>query len=227
MAKNEARRQKQLAKKKAKRMEKRSQLVRVNSDDPNIRLASAEKWPIVTALVPEDLWHRGMGQLILTRRHPDGRVACAVFLVDSYCLGVKDAFWKIMTESEYDDMLRKVQTSGGALDTVTPEHLAKLVYGAVDYAQALGIPPHPDYRHARMLLAGIDASQCPDIFEFGHEGKPYYIQGPHDSPEKVRSIMHRIKMANGHYLVSVSGSEARQLAESAEGQIIGMEEPVE
>ncbi len=227
MAKNEARRQKQLAKKKAKRAEKQSQLFRLTSDDPNIRLASAEKWPIVASLVPEDLWHGGMGQLILARRHPNGRLACAVFLVDTYCLGVKDAFWKIMTESEYDEVLRKVQTTGGALDAVTPEHFAKLVYGAVDYAQALGLPPHSDYRHARMLLAGIDASQCPDTFEFGHEGKPYYIQGPHDSPEKTRRIMHRIKMANGHFLVSASGTEARQLVGSREGQIIAVEEPMD
>jgi hypothetical protein len=227
MAKNEARRQKQLAKKKAKRAEKRSHLVRINSDDPNIRLAAAEQWPIVAALVPEDLWHHGIGQLILARRCPDGRLACAVFLVDSFCLGVKNAFWKIMTESEYNEMVRRVQTTGGALDTVTPERLAKLVYAAVDYAQALGFPPHPDYRHARMLLAGIDASRCPDIFEFGHDGKPLYIQGPHDSAEKIRSIMHRMRMANGDYVVGVSGSEARQLMDSSEGQAIGVEESVE
>src|SRR5437899_410778 len=73
MANSEARRQKQLAKKKAKRQEKRDYLARRNSDDPTIQLANATHWPVVDALVPEDLWHRGMGQVVIARRHPDGR----------------------------------------------------------------------------------------------------------------------------------------------------------
>ena len=67
MSKDEARRQKQLAKKKAKRDEKRTELARQTSDNPLIRLAGAEAWPIVATLVPETLWSRGMGQLFITR----------------------------------------------------------------------------------------------------------------------------------------------------------------
>ncbi|MBI1832647.1 MAG: hypothetical protein HYR84_14500, partial [Planctomycetes bacterium] len=60
MSKNEARRQKQLAKKKAKRDAKRVQVARQHSDNPLIRLADAPTWPILAAWAPEDL-SDGMG----------------------------------------------------------------------------------------------------------------------------------------------------------------------
>jgi hypothetical protein len=205
---SEARRQKQLARKKAKRQEKRASLARRDSNDPNIVLANASHWPILEALVPEDTWHSGLGQIVIARRHPDGRVACGLFLVDVFCLGVKNAHWQILPESEYETMKRKMQSAGGAFDVVTPEHLVKLVYGAVDFAQSFGFPPHHDYRHARMLLAGIDAAACRDIFEYGHEGKPMFVQGPYDSEAKVRTILDRLKAVEGDYVIGMRGVPA-------------------
>jgi hypothetical protein len=205
MAKSEARRQKQLAKKKAKRDDKRAHLVRLNSDDPTIRLAGAEHWPIFEARVPVQLWERGMGQAVLSRRCPDGRLACGNFLIDAWCLGVKNAHWEIMAETAYDQMIRKIESAGGPMRKVVPEYLAKLVYAAADYAQSFGFPPHPDYRHARLLLVGIDAAQCQDIFEFGKDGKPFYFQGPHDSPAKVRSILQRLNNGVGHFMITLTG----------------------
>lgn len=200
MSKSEARRQKQLAKKKAKRDERRTQMARQSSDNPMIRLAGAEAWPIVDCLVPESLWSEGMGQLALTRRLPDGRLAVAIFLVDIYCLGVKDAFWRITSDWELDEIKRKLECTG-PLHSATPEQFAKLIFGAVDFAQAIGIAPHPDYRHAKLLLAGIDPSQCTDTFEYGMDGRPYFINGPHDSPERIKVIMHKVKLAGGNFSI--------------------------
>jgi hypothetical protein len=207
MSKNEARRQKQLAKRKAKRDQKRTQMARQSSDNPLIRLAEAESWPIVDALVPETLWSRGIGQLILTRRLPDGRLALGNFLVDVFCLGVKNAYWEIISEWDFDVLKRRLEEMG-PLHAATPEQFAKVVLGAVDYALALGIPPHPDFRHAKMLLAGIDPSKCSDTFTFGKDGKPFYINGPHDSPEKIKVIMHKIRLAGGaSMMMTEEGSE--------------------
>lgn len=224
MAKSEARRQKQLAKKKAKRDQKRAFLDRMSSASGVMLLANAEHWPIVEALMPQALWERGIGQVILARRHPTGRIACAAFLLDVFCLGVKDALWKIMTESEYDTLCRRSAQANGTFSQVAPEYLAKLVYAAVDYAGALDIAPHPDYRPAKMLLAGIDATQCPATFEFGREGKPYYIQGPYDSPARIQSVMERVRKAGGHYVVNLNQEEAMDLINQGEATFVAEEE---
>ena len=75
----------------------------------------------------------------------------------------------------------------------------------VHYAQSLGFAPHRDFRPARLLLAGIDPSLCPDELEFGKDGKPLYIQGPNESLDQVRLITSSISARDGHYLIGSDG----------------------
>lgn len=201
-----AREQKRLAKQKAKRTKRRHELARQESSDPTVRLQAADRWPVVSALIPESLWFDGIGNLLITRRMPDGRLACAVFLTDVFCLGVKDALWKILGSREFDS-LRDDFEKHGRLKAVSPEYFAKLVHRAVEYAQSLGFQPHRDYRHAARLLAGIDWSQCADEFQFGMDGRPHYIRGPSESMNKARAIATRVASLGGHYTIGLDASE--------------------
>ena len=200
------REQKRLAKQRAKREARRRQLARQDSPDPTIRLKAAEDWPVAAALVPENLWTTGVGNLIIARRMPDGRLSCALLLLDVFCLGVKDACWKIVTAGEFNDIRKHVEEHG-RLQDVPPEYFAKLVYRAVDYGQSLGFPPHRDFRHAQRLLAGIDPSLCPDEFQFGQDGRPHYIRGPSESMERARTIATRVHALGGYYTLPLGPSE--------------------
>jgi hypothetical protein len=197
-----AREQKKLAKQKAKKDQRRRQLARLTSPDPTARFAAADRWPIVAAEVSETLWLEGLGYAIIARRTPQHLIAYGVFLLDVYCLGVKDAFWRVDAQDAYDHLRKQIAERGG-LKRVSPEHLSKLVHCAADYAQSLGIAPHHDFRHTRLLLAGIDPSQCPENFQFGKDGKPFYIAGPFDAPHRVREIAERVAAAGGHFMASV------------------------
>jgi hypothetical protein len=200
------REQKRLAKLKAKREARRRQLELRSSSNPVIRLKAADGWPVTASLVPENLWSMGIGNLLIARRTPDGRLACGIFLVDVFCLGVKDAVWKLVDTGQFNSLCRDLEAHG-RLAKVTPEHFAKLVYRAADYGQSLGFPPHRDFRHAQRLLAGIDPSRCPDEFEFGHEGQPLYIRGPSESMDKARIIAARVHALGGNYTVPLQRAE--------------------
>lgn len=215
MGQKEARRQKRLAKQKQKRNVKRIQISRLNSNDPTDRLAQVERWPIIETLVPGPLWETGIGQCIIARRVSGVEVAVGVFLVDTYCLGVKDAFWKIVSEPEYRELRTRIDGHGRLLN-VTPEYLSKLVHCAADYAQELGFSPHADFRHARLLLGDIDPSLCSEEFEFGKDGSPLYINGPNESPEKAQRIARRVQAAGGHFIMRVDPFGMDQMALSSE-----------
>ncbi len=176
------------------------------STDPNIRLQAAEKWPVTAAVVSTNIWKSGLGSLAIARCESEGQLVFAVFLVDVHCLGVKNAFWKAGTQQDYDDLIRRMGETQ-KMTAIAPACLAKIVQGAVDYAGSFGLPPHPDFRHAAKLLAGIDPSACPEQFEFGRNGKPFYIQGPHESPAVAAAIMQRIQAAGGHFLIEASGAD--------------------
>jgi hypothetical protein len=209
--KHGAKQQKRLAKQRARRQAKRSILARRSSKDPTIRLQRAEKWPIVQALVSTKLWDEGIGYLVLAREDPEGAIVFATFLVDVLCLGAKNAFWRAGPMEEFRDLVRELEKFQ-ELSPINPACLAKIVKGAVEFAQSFGFPPHPDYRHASLLLTGIDPSTCPERFDFGQEGKPHYFQGPNESPAQARAIAERVHEVGGHYTVMVSGAEEGHLA---------------
>ncbi len=195
-----AKQQKRLAKQKAKRQAKHKMLSQRTSTDPAIRLQRAAKWPIVHSLVDAGIWDKGLGHLLIARQDPDGGVVFAVYLVDVLCLGVKNAFWRAGTSSEFDEVVKKFHDNTGPLHSITPECLAKIVHGAVEFAQSFGFPPHPDYRHAARLLDGIDPASCRREFSFGRDGKPFYISGPYESAAEIQAIITRTRQVGGHFM---------------------------
>jgi hypothetical protein len=203
---NEARRQKKIAKQKAKHQAKRSFLAQRSSADPTVRLQHAEKWPVVRALVAEELWDEGIGYLLIAREEPDGQLVFASFLVDVYCLGVKDAFWRPGTRKEFQELVRQMDEMR-TMVPIAPECLAKIVKGAVDYARPFGFSPHPDYHHASKLLEGIDPAACPETFEFGREGRPFYFRGPNESVAQAQAIATRVRAAGGDYIIQMEPGE--------------------
>jgi hypothetical protein len=207
MAQNHgARQQKRAAKQKAKRSEKRAREFRRTSTDPTIRLAGARKWPVVQAVAASELWGGGIGYLAIARRESEGQLVFGVFLVDVFCLGVKNAFWEVGTIHDFKELIERMEKTQ-TMRTIEPACLVKIVNGAVEYAQSFGFPPHPDFRHAAMVLDGIDAAACPQQFTYGRDGKPFYVQGPHESSARAEAITQRILEAGGHFLVGGPVSE--------------------
>lgn len=193
---HDARQQKKLAKAKAKRQEKRSLIAKQTSKDPTVRFANAAAWPVLDSLVAEGIWERGMGVVLLSRQMSDGGIALTSMVVDTFCMGVKDCLLRTVSTYEYQNLLSRYR-KGGPLITAKPEYVVKLVTEAVAYARAISLPPHEDYRNARLLFAGIDPAACSETFEFGHQGTPLYIQGPHETLAQAQSIMRRVDAAGG------------------------------
>jgi hypothetical protein len=201
MAKNPgARQQKRIAKHKAKRAAKRTFLSRATSQDPTIRLKGAAKWRVVQALEGDGLFDSGIGYMVIAREDGAGKLVFAVFLVDAYCLGVKDAFWRTGTREEFAEMIEQMEARK-TMSPIAPERLVKIIKGAIDYAQGLDLSPHPDYRHASLLLEGIDPSTCADPISFGRDGKPFYVQGPYESADVAAAIAKRVQAAAGHFVI--------------------------
>jgi hypothetical protein len=147
-----------------------------------------------------ELWKRGIGSLLIARQESEGWLVFGVFLVDVYCLGVKNAFWKAGGPKDLQELLQRMDESQEMVP-IEPACLVKIVTGAVEYAQSFGVAPHHDYHHAALLFEGIDPATCPKEFTFGKDGKPFYVQGPNESPAQAEAIMRRIVAAGGHFLI--------------------------
>jgi hypothetical protein len=189
MAVNSRKRQLQKERKEKKRKEKKQQLARMQNAGIAERMRAAADYPVLHSWISESIDDQGMGHVLLSRELPGGRVAVAVFLVDRYCLGVKDVLGEVLGRAAYADKFERGMREKNSTRDAPPAEVCKLVRDAIVYAQALGIPPHPDAAKVLPIFGSIDPNECKTVFEFGKNGKPFFMPGPYDTPERCRQIM--------------------------------------
>ena len=118
---------------------------------------------------------------------------------------------------------------GFFLIDVDPSAAKKLVTESVAYAAESGIAPAKDYRVTSRIFGDIDTST--DTFTFGVNGRPLYVQGPRDSPGRIREIMgalNRHRGAGRWDATLVTGGDildAESLPLDAEGFPIDSDDP--
>ncbi len=159
--------------------------------------AAAVKAPIADVFVPQSLFQQGMGSVWFSRRMADGRYAVSVFLIDAYCLGVKNALNALVQPDDYARRLETMRRSSPDYTREHPAYARKLVERAAAYAKDLGFDPHPDYKLARLIFGDVDASTCPAGFTFGREGKPFFFSGPNDTPKDQKRILQTLEKRCG------------------------------
>jgi transcriptional regulator with XRE-family HTH domain len=123
------------------------------------------------------------------RRHRRGATVC-VYLLDVYCLGIKNAMGP---DSMDEQALRRLATHAFSGYETPPipapiELVRELVLGAADYAHQLGFAPHPDFEQARPHLGPWAG---PSAITFGRDGKPTYISGPYDDADHIIRTLQR------------------------------------
>jgi hypothetical protein len=138
-----------------------------------------------------------------------------MFLVDAYCLGVKDVFFNILPRAIYDKQIYDHLLDLGPVKHITPECVRNLVESAVAYAEFLELPPHADYRVGKLIFGDISAELCPEKFVFGQDGKPFFCAGPHDDMARCQHIIRTLERVCGpggyHYIMPV-GLEGSSLS---------------
>lgn len=189
--KDRARRQaRKQAKKQANRKEqKRKQIALYQSLPDRETLAKAQ---VLDCTVSRALFEKGIGQVVFSRKLAPDAIAVGVFLLDVFCLGVKDAFLRVVSRIYYEGMLVHMEDRNPQ-EARNPEYVCKLVTEAVRWSTALGFRPHPDFLTAETVFGDIDPAACGETFVFGQDGKPFYIQGPHDSPTRAALIMRTLE----------------------------------
>lgn len=154
-------------------------------------------WSSELLVVPRDGWDdldigpdgpAGVALVLVARATRNDRVSVCGFLLDTFCLGVKNTIGpEEMRGRDLPAFVRMYFMAFPAPALPAPIELAQhLVLGSVAFADALGFSPHPDFEAVRGHLGEIDG---PCAITFGREGRPLYVAGPYDDPIAVMETL--------------------------------------
>ena len=82
-------------------------------------------------------------------------------------------------------MFEKLKKMNSSLAWSRSQLLA-LIEQSLEYARGNGFSPMSAVPKLLPIFGDVDSTACQEAFVFGGpEGKPYFIRGPHDAPERI------------------------------------------
>jgi hypothetical protein len=169
------------------------------------RIFKARKCPVYECLINPNWQDDGLANILLSRKQPDNNIIFGCFLVDTFCLGLKDSFCNVgLSLSEYEDDLKiSVFKEGEPIDcSVTLIH--QIIFGAIQYAANLGFKPNKNYSLSKFILE--DESDYLELLtlEFGKDGKPFYIPDSYDpSNSIIKQLENKLGKGNFDFMKEV------------------------
>jgi hypothetical protein len=169
-------------------------------------LQKARQLPIFDCQISAD-WKGDVGlvQVLIARQQPDGKIAYGLYLIDKFCLGLKNTSYdaNLSVEEYRQEVVRDVQRTA-PMKSCPPDLAHQFIYQAIDYAAQFGFKPQKDYKWSRLILEKRGTLEEPHKLTFGKDGKPFYISGPYDNPQAIIAKLEKTAgPGNYEYLVHV------------------------
>ncbi len=208
MKKGDKKKQQKAFKRRTERKQVRKQENVLQVLSPLRYVRQARSYPIEGCWVQQDWDEGGLAVVAIARRQPNGNIVFGNYLVDLYCLGLKDTYFNadIPSSQFQHEFLPKMFRSAGKPIKISPDLAHEIIYGGIEYANQFGFRPHSDYKLSQFILDPTDMHPRTGKVEFGKDGKPFFVQGPHDNVDAILRQLERIAgQGNYHYLMQLGG----------------------
>jgi len=157
----------------------------------------ARSLPIHECLVNQQWQDQDFANLIVARSHTNGNITACMYLVDLYCLGIKDTHYLFnTTKLNYQEKFGGNDKLNFKPISYTMAH--NIVYAGLEFAQKYGFKPHKEFTSTTRFMLEEDTEDVELIdIECGKNGKPLYVSGPYDDDTKTRKIIAQLEKTAG------------------------------
>ena len=187
-----------MAQKRAKKAQRRKQVVaqkrRAEALEASLpaRVLRAADAPIQGCFLTESVFDIGMGTLVLARGATPHHISLSSFLIDVFCLGIKDVMFESV-ESDVFEMYMDATDAGSPMVSVDPGYARKLLRDLAAWSQSIGFAPHRDFAVVERMFGDVSADASDAVFQFGRDGKPVYIPGPSETAPLIRRRIEQLQ----------------------------------
>ena len=159
----------------------------MQKNEPFFMIQNASQYPIEKCFINANWKESGLANILVVRKNIEiDKYLFGMFLVDLYCLGVKNVFFnaKLDWNAIQHGIIDYVQEGMVDMDY---EECRGLILGAIDFAKKIGFVPHEDWEKAKEFVEPQKPYKTK--YKFGKNGKPFYVAGPDDDVEEIIKIL--------------------------------------
>jgi hypothetical protein len=144
-----------------------------------------DSFPVHHCEVNANWEENGIASIHFSRRVDTGHIHLAIFLVDWWGMGLKDAFGRLhIPASEYAALYERARRRHDT-ETMEPDTARHLVYGGVQRARELGFALPRHYDRWTAVLGPLDPGVQPDMSLFGVDGRIRLVCDAADFHERL------------------------------------------
>ncbi len=214
MPRDERKRQKALMKQRSKQKatsQHKAQQQALTPSSPQAILRRARSYPLYECLI-SDNWNKkdnmGLVEVLVAREQPDGDICFGVYLVDTFCLGLKNTFANAsFSRSRYQSEVRNKVFRAGKPVECSIELAQQMIYQSIEYAEQFGFEPEKDFMLSQYLLAPRGELEEPYDLTFGKDGKPFFISGPNDNVARILRQLEKTAGPGNYDYLAMFGEE--------------------
>ena len=181
----------------------------MNSNKPSVQKyfkTRLKNLPYHECYINSEYKERGLAQILISKKQPSGKYTFVVFLVDIFCLGLKNTMFNFnFSEEKYKEMTDRLFES----EPFIPFDLVEahnLIYGTIDCAEEIGFKPHKSFALAKYMLDTDLLDDGIEDIELGKDGRIFYITGPYDDTYRIiRTLEKTVGVGNFEYIVGGDG----------------------
>jgi len=145
----------------------------------------SRNWPIKECKINSTWRENGLANIMISRIQPNNRIVFGSYLVDIFCLGLKNTFCNAdIPQSIYTSLIKEMYREDLAIEC-TSSLAHTIIYGGIEFASKYGFAAHEDFNLSKYILEEPESFEKDESVEFGEKGKPLFIQGPYDDSNKV------------------------------------------
>jgi hypothetical protein len=170
---------------------------------------NARSYPLVECLISANWRTNEMGliEVLVARQQPDGDICLGLYLIDNYCLGLKNTLAKVnLSRHVYETEVIDTLFHGTPPEKCSPELAHQMIYAAIEYAAQFGFQPDADFALTQNMLEPRGELAEAEHLTFGKNGKPFFIAGPRDNVARVlRQLEKTAGPGNFDFLAPMGG----------------------
>jgi len=154
-------------------------------------------------------WEKeGIANVVVYGTTADGRHALGVFLVDAWCVGLKDAWGRVQILRDDFDELFKQWEDRLPMQRISADHARRLVAGAIRFSRQIGFKLPSGWEKWAKIFGELGDVASADLSAFGKDGGVFYVGNERFLRDRLIGCTPQEFFARPgvHYMMKVSGS---------------------